>query len=391
MSEIGRPIISQSSSFRIARPASRESTTQLEQLKRTSTSEQVATQERPSDLGTLEETVPMWCNQQIKSQAPAHKVSIPPPPAPPAPSHQSSLKAPYAVVNPEFVDAVRAIEAGAEWGDYQILRPLGMGMTGATFEAIHMPSSTPVAIKLLDLPYDNVCYRRFHDVCGRLRGLTNLSVCKLIDHIWLPPYVALVSELLTSGDGQPLDLADFTEQLIGPEGFPSEPNALKVAKQLAAALVQLHRIRIVHGNLKPANVLFKFIQAKSGGWRLKLRLTDCGVAEIMGSHAFRQKLQPILDCSPQYDQPAIETCAFMGAEQWPRTMRNELSDQYSCSALIHYFLLGDYYPKRPRPSWVRNGLDIAWDPVLSKSLRGTPERRFNSMAEFAECLELIDA
>ncbi len=300
------------------------------------------------------------------------------------------LPKPHVVVNPDFLEIVRSLRADTSWREYQIVKPLGMGITGATFQAIHKPTSKLVAIKMLDIPYDEDCRTRFHDICSRLRNITHLSLCKLTDHIWQPPHLAIVTELLTTPQGLAPNLTGYCKKFRGNDGFAPQRNVLKVGYQLAAALAELHRLGIVHGNLKPANLLFKYVRADDGGWRLRLRVTDIGVAQIMGKDVFQEKLKPVIDHDDMADQAAVETGAFMAPEQWQGEDCSEKTDIFSCGALIHYFLLRRFLPDRPKPSSIRPDIHHGWDPILGKAMRPNPDRRFQSAVEMAECLDLID-
>src|SRR5215467_6090630 len=121
---------------------------------------------------------------------------------------------------------------GAQLGPYVLLTPIGSGGMGEVWKARDTRLERMVAIKRLKGQHS----ARFQQEARAIAALNHPHICQIYDVG--PDY--LVLEFI---EGQPLK---------GPLG---QPEALRVALQIAAALEAAHAKGILHRDLKPGNIL----------------------------------------------------------------------------------------------------------------------------------------
>ena len=165
--------------------------------------------------------------------------------------------------------------------------------------------------------------------------------------------------------------------------------ALEIARQVASALDYAHEQKILHRDVKPANVM---IETKPGG-RLVARVLDFGLAAEIRSSLGRVSRE-IHNTSG--------TRPYMAPEQWLGDRQGPTTDQYAFAALFHELVTGyvpfasvfdtgdtivmmnvvahrSVSPPTSLPKHVRLALAVA----LAKK----PEERFASCGEFVAALE----
>jgi eukaryotic-like serine/threonine-protein kinase len=141
---------------------------------------------------------------------------------------------------------------------YELLRPLGGGPLAAVFEGRDDATDEPVAVKLLrpECADDPTAVQLLRREARAGLAVRHPHLVRVLDaHVTAPPYF-LVMELL-----QGESLRDRLRR-----DFRLEPRtAVWVARQAADALAALHRAGLLHGDVKPENVL----------------LTDAGPAKLI--------------------------------------------------------------------------------------------------------------
>ena len=170
------------------------------------------------------------------------------------------------------------------------------------------------------------------------------------------------------------------ESLVGrlKSGPLPQDQALEIALQAAQALTHAHQQRIVHRDVKPANVML----TRSG----TVKVLDFGVA----------KIQEPADASRSGAE--LGTLAYMAPEQLRGEPARPSTDVWSLGCLLHEMLAGsrpfrgdtdaalvaNIVSGRPRP------LDPAVPPaiqgVVERALAKDPARRYPSAAEFADAV-----
>ncbi|BGO96344.1 hypothetical protein NBRC10512_000570 [Rhodotorula toruloides] len=144
--------------------------------------------------------------------------------------------------------------------DYQLQEKLGVGSFGVVYKAIHLPTSRPVAIKIIDLEGSD------DDIAEIQLEISHLAAC---DSEWVTKYYGsflrgwklwIVMEYLAGGSC--LDL-------LKPGPF-SEAHIAIVCRELLLGLDYLHHENKIHRDIKAANVLLSATGA--------VKLADFGVA-----------------------------------------------------------------------------------------------------------------
>ncbi|GAA5889838.1 hypothetical protein JCM6882_004338 [Rhodosporidiobolus microsporus] len=144
--------------------------------------------------------------------------------------------------------------------EYQLQEKLGVGSFGVVYKAIHLPTSRPVAIKLIDLEHTD------DDISDIQLEISHLAAC---DSEWVTRYYAsflrgwklwIVMEYLAGGSC--LDL-------LKPGPFTESQIAI-ICRELLLGLEYLHNENKIHRDIKAANVLLS-----AGG---AVKLADFGVA-----------------------------------------------------------------------------------------------------------------
>ena len=131
---------------------------------------------------------------------------------------------------------------------YRIVEQIGTGPLGAVHRAFEPQTERDVAIKVLyaAVANDSRFVRRFEKEARRIARLEHPHVVPLHDWWREPDAAYLVMRLLRGGS-----LADRLGR-----AHVSSVSALHWAEQLGGALTAAHRQGVIHGDLRPGNVLF---------------------------------------------------------------------------------------------------------------------------------------
>src|SRR5271165_566931 len=221
-----------------------------------------------------------------------------------------------------------------------------------------------------------------HPTIGSLKRLEHEYGLKAdLDAAWAARPVALSSQhdrmalLLEDPGGEPLD------RLLGQ---PLEVSAfLRIAIPLASALRQVHGRRLIHKDIKPANIL---VDIATGG----VRLTGFGIASRLPRE--RQ--------APETPEVIAGTLAYMAPEQTGRMNRSidSRSDLYSLGVTFYEMLTGVLPFTASNPmEWVHchiarqpappgeyaKGIPAPLSAIVMKLLAKTAEERYQTAAGVA--------
>ncbi len=156
-----------------------------------------------------------------------------------------------------------------------------------------------------------------------------------------------------------------------------------IGLKLGRAIYALHRLRIIHRDVKPENVIL----AQDGKTARGLRLLDLGVARLPG-----------IDASASEDIPG--TPSYMAPELFAGAAGDERSDVYAFGVTLYRLFSGGHYPYgeieafshprfRKRVSLSRYRPDLpAWlDAALARATAVEPVERYADAMELAFDLE----
>jgi len=211
----------------------------------------------------------------------------------------------------QLQDQIRsAVPAFPPFGKYNVIRELGRGALGVVYEAEDAELQRRVALKLLVSTEDPARAKFEQD-----RFLRESQV-----HKSLPPHPGIVP-VLEAGliDGRPylaMELAEgVSMEIWHKHGSITVRQRVAMLRDVALALHHAHRHGLVHGNLKPENVLVDR--------RHQPRITDFGIARLVGSEA-----RPL---SPSYLSPE----QIRGNEEL-----DARSDLYALGVMLYEILTG---------------------------------------------------
>lgn len=314
-----------------------------------------------------------------------------------------------------LVDETVNVLIGRRLGSYKIVREIGRGGMGSVYLAMRADDEYQkrVAIKLIKRGMDtDFIIRRFRN---------ERQILASLDH----PNIARLSDGGTTDDGLPYFVMEFVE------GQPihhycdtqklSTVERLRLFVKACTAVEYAHHNLIIHRDLKPSNIL-----VTADGTP---KLLDFGIAKILNPEIASQTMDPTTAAlrlmTPEYASP----------EQVRGLPATTASDVYSLGVLLYELVTGhrpyrlynrlpeelarvicDEEPERPSvvinrieqvplgngsykvevtpetvsrtrdgtPDKLRRQLAGNLDNIILKALRKEPQRRYNTVGEFAE-------
>jgi serine/threonine protein kinase/cytochrome c-type biogenesis protein CcmH/NrfG len=204
---------------------------------------------------------------------------------------------------------------------FRIEKKLGEGGMGAVYKAEHVKMNRPCAIKILS---DSA----LNDPEALPRFNREAQMSSRIDH----PNAVTIYDYGESEDGLVYLAMEFVEgetltKVLERDGrFPLE-RALRVARQIGAALDAAHALGIVHRDLKPDNIML----ARRGDAEV-VKVLDFGIAKLAESEDKRMDLTQA--------GLIIGTPFYMSPEQVGGEKLDPRSDIYSFALIVYEMLTG---------------------------------------------------
>ena len=269
----------------------------------------------------------------------------------------------------------------AELGtEYILERELGRGGMAVVYLGRDAHLGRPVAVKVLppELTYGGgSMIERFK---REAQTAAKLDHPNIIPVYRVAPGGKLFWYVMKYLDGEPLD--DILER----EGQLPVERAVDIVGQVAEALDYAHQNRVVHRDVKPANVSVD----KKG----RVTVTDFGIAKALDANTLTAS------------GSIIGTPYYMSPEQCKGRRVGPAADQYSL-AVMTYQMLGGHLPFTgdsaveivhkhvadpvPPLGVLRPQLPEAVVQVVEKGLAKTPEERFATVTDFARALKAAAA
>jgi serine/threonine protein kinase/tetratricopeptide (TPR) repeat protein len=271
---------------------------------------------------------------------------------------------------------------------YRVERELGRGGMATVFLAQDLRHDRPVALKVLRPELAATLgperFQREIRFAARLQHphiLTVLDSGEASGHLWFTmPYV----------DGETL------RTRIRREGQLALGEALRIARETAAALDYAHRHGVIHRDIKPENVLLTH-----DGDTL---VADFGIARALagptGHPADAGAASPLTETGMSLGTPA-----YMSPEQASGEREIDArSDVYSLGCVLYEMLAGEppftgpttqsillrKFTETPRLlRAVRDTVPEAVERAVAKALARAPADRFRSAVEFSRALEVV--
>jgi len=152
--------------------------------------------------------------------------------------------------------------------DFRMVGSIGAGSTARVFDAVHVATGKPVAVKMLEPSANGTEIReRFAREAIALAGVNSKYVCRILGYGFERGQPFLVLERLK---GETLD-AKYRR-----DGPIPMPLALEWFAQLICGVRDIHAANIVHRDIKPGNIFLD-----DGAGEMTVKLIDFGVARVM--------------------------------------------------------------------------------------------------------------
>ena len=246
---------------------------------------------------------------------------------------------------------------------YEVHHLVATGGMGAVYAGLQKALDRPVAIKILppDTARDGESIQRFRTEAKAMARLTHPNIPVVYDFDVSSGYCYLVMELVNGSTvHQLISRRELTPALT-----------LKLLAQICDALHFAHQNGVVHGDIKPANLLVN----QDGN----LKLADFGLAQLVvpGSRA---TAAPTPMGTPEYAAP----------ELWQvGVVLDHRADLYSLGCVFFEMLTGA--PPQGRftlPAAARNR-DPRIDTIIARCMQADPAQRYQSAAELQRALSAI--
>jgi len=268
----------------------------------------------------------------------------------------------------------------ARVGPYQLEALLGEGGMGQVFRARDTRLGRLVALKLIRGEHSQrEDFRiRFQREARATAALNHPNICTLYDVGEHDGAAYLVMEHV---EGQ--TLAERLRE--GPLPFDQ---LIRMAAEIAQALVAAHERGIIHRDLKPANL----IVTSSG-----IKVLDFGLAKFAASAAASASL-----AGATAAHTVMGTPSYMSPEQARGEELDHRSDLFALGCVLYesatgvrpfrgssvFDVLREVTSAHPAPpSSLRTGLSEQWDAILRQALAKDRARRYQSAADLLQAFE----
>lgn len=269
------------------------------------------------------------------------------------------------------MDNTNARYSGQIFGNYRLLKLLGVGGFSEVYLGTHVHLETMAAVKILQTRLNEDEFARFRQEAQTLIGLGHPHIVRILDFGLRDGIPFLVMSYAPNGS--------LRDRYPAGSCLPLE-TVVVLVKQISSALHYAHEHSIVHRDIKPDNLLL--------GENDEVLLSDFGIAVIV-HNTYSMKTQE-----------AIGTVAYMAPEQLRRKAR-PASDQYALGIVVYEWLCGEppfdgepiqvalqHLTETPPPlRAVRPDISAGVEDVVLKALAREPQDRFPGIQAFSDALE----
>jgi serine/threonine protein kinase len=278
---------------------------------------------------------------------------------------------------------------------YELKRRIGGGGFGVVYLAEGSFSHAKVALKTIHPAFktDEREMRRLKENFVIIQKLQhpNIAAAKVIH---LAKDVAYFSEdtekdvrvlpgdpVMVMSYAEGANLEDWSRQF--PHGRVPIDKAVAICRQVAEALDYAHELKVVHRDVKPANVV-----VSERGSRLDVQVLDFGLAAEIRSSMSRVSTET---------GDTSGTRPYMAPEQWLGKKQDGRTDQYALACVLYEMLTGAppfagvfetgdpaimlATVKNETPEKIE-GVSAAINQAFAKALAKDPDARFPSCSEF---------
>ncbi len=247
-------------------------------------------------------------------------------------------------------------------GRYRVARELGDDESGELYAAILEGTDRRCVLQRL-----RPALAGHTDAVLRIaRDLRELSA---LHH----PAIAETLDVFRASEGEVYLIAEAVDGLTLAEALRHGPWAAKrvagVVGQIASALAAAHAQGIVHGDLRPANVI---VTRAPSGTEERVKLVGFGMARAASTVGLSAN-----------DSSSPSAYAAPEQSELPFEAIDERADEYALAALAYAMLTGEPPPRPPLPSRL-SSLRLA--KVIARGMEKDREQRYASVLDFHRAL-----
>jgi len=281
---------------------------------------------------------------------------------------------------------------GQTVGHYAVKSLLGRGRLSAVYLAQHPAQKHTVALTTFIIPDRFTAdmrtrfTQRFTREAATLTSLSHRNLLPIHEYDEQFDYPYLVTPYMTNGS-----LADVLQQ----QGRCTPTYVLEVLEQIAAGLDYAYRKGVIHGTLKPANILL--------GTDQNLLVAGFGLVHMLQMRGIEQNDQPY-----SYLLSIADTFLYASTYIAPEVVQGQpidpRSDIYALGIMLFELLSGKppftgtsplgtaiQHVQRPLPSLHKLSPDIpiALELVINHALVRDPAQRFQCVSELVEAFSQV--
>jgi hypothetical protein len=269
-----------------------------------------------------------------------------------------------------------------------IAKRIGKGRLGELFAGVHPVLARRFAIKVIRsvLTKDEGVQRRLRRMVREASTVEHANVISLVD----------IGQL---DDGRFYLTMDFVRgtqltRTLKQDGKLGVARAVPLLIQLADALEAAHKLRVIHGDVKPNNVLLLEEHAGGGGGE-RLRIHDFKLAQALSGDQ--------TETDPLGHLRIYSTLDYLSPEQINNGRVDGRADIYAFGAVAYHMLTGEppfvgnaeevmqaHRARDPVPPSRRMGaheVPVALDAIVLRCLEKNPADRYTAMGEVSRELQ----
>ncbi len=247
---------------------------------------------------------------------------------------------------------------------YGVQHLIAAGGMGAVYAGLQRDLDRPVAIKLLAAQglQDAEAVERFRTEAKAMARLNHPNVPQVYDFAVLPDCYVLIMELIAG---------ENVYSLLHQDGLSSTA-ALRLFTEIADAVQYAHSKSIIHGDIKPGNIILN----DEG----HAKLVDFGLARLSTGAPQDEHADWIPMGTPEYAAPEL----FV-----PHTVPDHRADIYALGVVLHELLTGAV----PEGDFTLPAAGLQLDPrvddIIARCMEVEPAARWKSAAQIRDMMQDI--